>query len=185
MKNLKGKNILIGISGGVAVYKIASLVNYFIKYKANVKVIMTSAATEFVTPLTFGSLTGGGVYVDMFSDEVSRDVEHISLAKWADIFVLAPATANTISKVSLGLADNLLTTVIVALPSRTKVLIVPAMNSEMWKNKIIQKNISSLGVYKDKYIFMQPRVGVLACGDKGAGKIPSCEEIIKTVNNQL
>jgi len=122
----------------------------------------------------------------MFPDLVSADVEHISLAKWADIFVLVPATANTISKISLGLADNLLTTVIVALPQKTKILIAPAMNSEMWKNKIIQNNILSLREQKEnKYIFMEPRKGILVCGDEGAGKIPSHEEILKLVNSYL
>ena len=182
MKYFKGKKILVGISGGIAVYKIASLVNYFIKYGADVKVIMTRSATEFVAPLTFQSLTNHPVYVDMFKIIDPEQVEHISLAKWSDIFILAPATANTIGKIANGVADNLLTTIIMALPQKTKVIIAPAMNVEMWKNPIVQKNVSSLKSISNKYYFIEPVSGVLACRDEGVGKIADLESIVNYVS---
>jgi phosphopantothenoylcysteine decarboxylase / phosphopantothenate---cysteine ligase len=180
---MKNKKILVGVTGGVAAYKICSLVNYFIKEGAEVKVIMTAAATKFVTPLTFASLTNNQVYVDMFS-EVKSEIEHVSLAQWADVFVLAPATANTIGKISLGLADNLLTTVVMALPAKTKVIIVPAMNTEMWLNPIVQNNVSVLKK-QGKYKFIDPRAGTLACRLDGQGKIASNEDIFEFVKNNL
>lgn len=182
-KNLAGKKILVGITGGIAVYKIASLVNNFIKLGAEVKVIMTEAATKFVTPLTFQALLNDEVYIDMWVVKDARTVEHVSLAKWADLFVLAPATANTIGKIVNGIADNLLTTVIMALPQKTKVIIVPAMNTEMWLNTIVQDNIKRLKKFNEKYIFVEPRSGILACRDEGVGKLAQIEDIIKIVGN--
>ena len=111
---MKGKKILLGVTGGIAAYKACSLVNYFIKEGADVKVIMTTSAKEFVTPLTFQALTNHAVYINMFQTINHEEVEHISLAKWADICVVAPTSANTVSKVAVGIADNLLTTVIMA-----------------------------------------------------------------------
>lgn len=181
---MKGKKILVGITGGIAVYKICSLVNMFLKEGADVKVVMTAAATEFVTPLTFQTLTNHEVYVDMWKIINKEEVEHISLAKWADVFIIAPATANTIGKIACGIADNLLLTVVMALPSKTKVLIAPAMNEGMWKNPIVQKNISFLEE-QGKYIFIQPRKGILACRDVGEGKIADNKEILEEVKKIL
>jgi len=182
---MKNKNILVGISGGIPVYKVCTLINYFIKEGANVKVIMTKSAQEFVTALTFQTLTNNIVYTEMFRTFDKSEVEHISLAKWADIFVLVPATANTIGKIANGIADNFLTTVVTALSKKIKVIIVPAMNSEMWKNEIVQKNIDILKNVNKKYIFTEPRSGILACRDEGIGKIPKNEEILKIVKNIL
>lgn len=182
---MKKKNILIGITGGIAVYKICSLVNILIKEGANVKVIMTKAATNFVGPITFQSLTKNPVYSDMFKIINQEEVEHISLAKWADLMLIAPATANTISKISHGVADNLLTTVVLALPAEKRVLIVPAMNTQMWTNPIFQKNIDSLNSHEGRFYLVEPRKGILACGDKGSGKIASNEEIVKGIKNTL
>lgn len=182
---MKNKNILIGICGGIPVYKVCTLVNYFLKEGANVKVLMTKSAEKFVTPLTFQALTNDVVYTEMFNTINKKDVEHVSLAKWADIFVLVPATANTIGKITNGIADNFLTTVIMALPEETKVIIVPAMNTKMWKNPIVQRNIEVLKKVSKRYIFMEPVSGVLVCRDKGVGKIPKNEDVLDLVKKNL
>lgn len=177
----KNKKILIGITGGIAAYKICSLINSLKKEGYEIKVIMTEAATKFVTPLTFQTFTNNPVYLDLFNVIDKTKVEHIDLADWCDVFVLAPATANSISKIALGIADNLLTTVIIALPTKTPVIIAPAMNVHMWENLIVQKNISELKKYKNKYIFVEPQEGMLACGYEGKGKLAKTEDIIKAI----
>jgi phosphopantothenoylcysteine decarboxylase/phosphopantothenate--cysteine ligase len=182
--SLKSKKILICITGGIAVYKIASLVNHFLKNGSQVKVIMTKAATEFVSPVTFQALLNDVVYTDLFDIKNPREVEHISLAKWADICLIAPATANTIGKIAHGIADNLLTTVVMALPQKTKTIIVPAMNTEMWNNPIMKNNINELKKYK-KYIFINPVSGLLACRDEGIGKVADSQDILKIVSKEL
>ncbi len=178
---MKGKKILLGVTGGIAAYKACSLVNYFIKEGADVKVIMTTSAKEFVTPLTFQALTNHAVYINMFQTINHEEVEHISLAKWADICVVAPTSANTVSKVAVGIADNLLTTVIMALPRKTKVIFAPAMNTEMWNNDIVQRNIETLKKQDNKYVFIEPEKGVLACKEEGIGKIADINKILKVV----
>ncbi len=172
------KNILIGITGGIAIYKICSLVNLLIKEGHDVKIIMTNAATKFVSPLTFQTLTNNKVHLDMFDLDFS--IDHISLAKWADIFLIAPATCNVIGKMANGIADNLLTSVFMAIPKNKNVLIAPAMNMEMWSNEILQKNIQTLSKNK-KHVFIQPRKGILACGDFGQGKIADNADILETI----
>jgi phosphopantothenoylcysteine decarboxylase/phosphopantothenate--cysteine ligase len=176
------KNILIGITGGIAVYKICTLVNLLIKEGHDVKIIMTQSATKFVSALTFKTLSNNRIYLDMF--ELDSSLAHISLAKWADIFLIAPATCNTISKMSYGIADNLLTSVFMAMPKDKYIIISPAMNSEMWNNEILQENIKRLSKNK-KYIFIQPRKGVLACRDIGEGKIADNSEILEVINQYL
>lgn len=185
MKNFKKRKILIGISGGIAVYKIASLTNFFIKGGAEVKIIMTNAATKFVSPLTFQTLTNKSVYLDMFQIMNTDEVEHVALAHWCDIFVLAPATANTIGKIANGIADNLLSTVIMALPSKTRVVLAPAMNVEMWNNPIFKNNINILNKFDHKYIIIEPRSGILACKTSGVGKIADNETILDVVYSNL
>jgi len=175
---MKNKKILVGVTGGIAAYKMCSLVNMFLKEGADVKVIMTEGATKFVTPLTFQSLTNHPVYTDMWQTYNKDEVEHISLAKWADIMIISPATANIIGKIAHGIADNLLTTVVMALPKEMPVLIIPAMNTNMWENPIVQKNVETLSEYK-KYKFIDPRKGVLACRDEGSGKIADNKEILE------
>ncbi|MFH1551866.1 MAG: bifunctional phosphopantothenoylcysteine decarboxylase/phosphopantothenate--cysteine ligase CoaBC [bacterium] len=177
----KNKKILIGVTGGIAAYKTCSLINQLKREGYEIKVIMTKAATKFVTPLTFQTLSNNPVYLDLFDVIDKTKVEHIDLADWCDIFVVAPATANTISKIALGIADNLLTTVIMALPQKIPVIIAPAMNVHMWENPIVQKNISELEKYKDKYIFVEPQEGKLACGYEGKGKLAKTEDIIKII----
>ena len=181
---MKNKKILVGVTGGIAAYKTCSLVNMFLKEGADVKVVMTDGATKFVTPLTFQSLTNHPVYLDMWQTYNKEEVEHISLAQWADIMIISPATANIIGKIAQGIADNLLTTVVMALPKETPVLIAPAMNTNMWENPIVQKNVETLTKDK-KYSFMETREGILVCRDEGSGKIAGNEDILKEAKKIL
>jgi len=182
---MKNKKILVGITGGIAVYKVCSLVNMFFKEGADVRVVMTPAAIEFVSALTFQTLTNHAVYTNMFETINKEEVEHISLANWADIMLIAPATANTIGKIAQGIADNLLTTIVMALPIETSVVIAPAMNNRMWDNPIMQKNIEILKEQKNKYFFVSPREGILACRHEGKGKIAENEDILEIVKGAL
>lgn len=182
---MKGKKILLGVSGGIAAYKACSLMNHLFKEGADVKVIMTPAATKFVSPLTFQALSNHPVYMDMFKTINHEEVEHISLAKWADLAVIAPATANTIGKIAHGLADNLLTTVVMALPAKIKVVIAPAMNVEMWHNPLVQRNVKILEEMKNKYVITGTREGVLACRDKGEGKIADTKTILDLIKKTI
>lgn len=174
---LKGKNILLGVTGGIAVYKAADLVSRLKKQHANVEVIMTEAAMEFVNPLTFQTMSNNPVHTSMFNKIEVFDVEHISLAQKADVILVAPATANTIGKVANGIADNLLTTVIMA--SKANLIFAPAMNTEMYNNPLVQKNIKKLESLGSEFI--QPGVGLLACGDYGAGKMAEPADIVDYV----
>ena len=174
---LKGKTVVIGVSGGIAVYKACDVVSRLKKLNANVHVIMTKSATEFVTPLTFQSLSQNYVVSDMFEEPKTWDVEHISLAKKADVFLIAPATANVIGKVANRIADDMLTTTVMA--TTGKVLIAPAMNTNMYRNPILQRNISILKELG--YNFVDPDSGRLACGDIGEGKLASPEKIVDAV----
>ncbi len=185
-KSLANKNITIGISGGIAIYKICSLARLFIREGAQVKIVMTKNATKLISPLVFQSLTQSPVYVSMFKalTPSSDALKHISLSKWTDVFVLAPATANTISKIASGIADNLLTTMILALPEKTPLVIVPAMNTNMWKNVFVQDNVKKLKKRKNCYI-VGPIKGKLASGDKGEGRMVKIEEIFKAVKKVL
>lgn len=178
---LKNKTVVIGVCGGIAVYKACDLVSKLKKVGVNVHVIMTKSATEFVAPLTFQTLSQNYVVEDMFESPKTWDVEHISLAKKADVFVLAPATANVIGKVANGIADDMLTTTVMA--TKAKVLIAPAMNTNMYENPIVQKNIQ---VLKDlDYKFVEPESGRLACGDIGSGKLASVDTIFNSIMKLL
>ena len=172
---LKGKTIALGVTGGIAVYKSADLVSRLKKLNANVEVIMTAGATEFVTPLTFQTMSGNVVHKDMFSEISNYDVEHISLAQKSDVILIAPATANTIGKIANGIADNLLTTI--AMASTSKLIFAPAMNTKMYENPMVQENIEKLKGLGHKFI--QPGVGKLACGDYGAGKMAEPQDIVE------
>ena len=174
---LKDKTVVIGVSGGIAVYKTLDVISRLRKLGVNVNVIMTKSATEFVTPLSFQSLSQNYVVCDMFEDPKTWDVEHISLAKRADVFLIAPATANVIGKIANGIADDMLTTTVMA--TKAKVLIAPAMNTNMYANPIVQKNISTLKELG--YNFVEPESGRLACGDTGKGKLASPETIVDEV----
>jgi len=171
---LKNKNIVLGVTGGIAAYKAADLVSRLKKLKANVDVIMTEGAAEFVTPLTFQTMSGNPVHMEMFNRIASFDVEHISLAQKADIILIAPATANIIGKIANGIADNLLTTVVMA--SNSKKIFAPAMNTTMYQNPIVQENMGKLK--KLGYEFITPGTGLLACGDFGVGKMSEPSDIV-------
>lgn len=168
---LQGKTVVIGVTGGIAAYKIASLVSMLKKQHADVRVIMTKNATNFITPVTFESLTGTKCLVDTFDRNFEFQVEHISLAKQADVFMIAPATANVIAKVAHGLADDMLTTTFLA--CKKPKYIVPAMNTQMYENPITQDNLEICRRYGMHVI--EPASGYLACGDTGAGKMPEPE----------
>ena len=174
---LKDKTVVIGVSGGIAVYKTLDVISRLRKLGVSVNVIMTKSATEFVTPLSFQSLSQNYVVCDMFEDPKTWDVEHISLAKRADLFLIAPATANIIGKIANGIADDMLTTTVMA--TKAKVLIAPAMNTNMYENPILQGNINKLKELG--YNFVEPESGRLACGDTGKGKLASPETIVDEV----
>jgi phosphopantothenoylcysteine decarboxylase/phosphopantothenate--cysteine ligase len=176
---MKNKNILLGICGGIAAYKTCELVRLLIKNGFCVKVIMTEAATKFVTPLTFQNLSKNAVYLDIFCLNREQN-QHISLSQWTNLCVIAPTSANTLSKVANGICDNLLTTVVCALPAATKVILAPAMNENMWKNPLVQQNLNKLNKLK-KYIILNPQKGELACGLYGEGRMPEPQNIYKKI----
>lgn len=167
-------NVVIGVCGGIAAYKTCELVRSLKKAGHEVNVIMTKHATEFVTPLTFRTLSHNPVTVDMFEEPEKWEVEHIALAKRADVFVIAPASLNVIGKVANGIGDDMLTTTITA--TTAPVLFVPAMNTNMYNNKILQKNIEVLKSFG--YHFMEPDTGFLACKDVGKGRLPQISDIL-------
>ena len=168
---LKGKTVLLGVTGGIAAYKSASLASMLVKSGANVRVIMTEHATNFINPITFETLTGHKCVTDTFDRNFEFQVEHISLAKEADVIMVAPATANVIAKLAHGLADDMLTTTILA--SSAPKLIAPAMNTGMYENPVTQDNLLLLQKYGMEVI--EPATGHLACGDEGKGKMPEPE----------
>lgn len=171
---LTGKNIVLGVSGGIAAYKSCTLVREFVKRGANVDVVMTANATQFVTPLTMETLSNNPVSVDMFATHDRRDVEHVSLAKKADLFVVAPATANVVGKYANGIADDMLTTTLMA--TNAPVVICPAMNVNMYNSAAYRANVATLkkrGVY-----FVDAESGFLACGDVGQGRLAEPKEIV-------
>jgi phosphopantothenoylcysteine decarboxylase/phosphopantothenoylcysteine decarboxylase/phosphopantothenate--cysteine ligase len=170
-------NILLGVTGSIAAYKAADIANGLVKAGHNVDVIMTDAATRFITPLTFQSLTKNKTYTGMFED-FTPDVRHISLAKKADLCLIAPASANFIGKAAGGIADDMLTTVVMAV-KKAPIYICPAMNTNMYENGIVQENIEKLR--RHGYFFIEPKEALLACGDLGRGALADVDTIIQTV----
>lgn len=177
----ENKSIIIGVSGGIAAYKTAYLVSALSKTEADVNVIMTENAREFISPLVFETLTGNKCYVDTFDRNFKFDVEHISLAKKADIFMIAPATANVIAKITNGIADDMLTTTFLA--SKCKKIVSPAMNTAMFENQITQDNIAKLKKYGIGVV--EPQNGLLACGDTGAGKMPEPDFLFDVIEREI
>jgi len=171
----------MGVSGGIAAYKTAYLVSALSKTEADVNVIMTENACEFISPLVFETLTGNKCYVDTFDRNFKFDVEHISLAKKADIFMIAPATANVIAKIANGIADDMLTTTFLA--SKCRKIVSPAMNTAMFENQITQDNIAKLKKYEIDVV--EPRNGLLACGDTGAGKMPEPDFLFDVIEREI
>lgn len=171
------KHIVLGVTGGIAAYKILDVASRLRKLGYGMNTIMTKNATEFVQPLAFQTITNNYVVTDTFERPYTWDVEHIALAKKADVMLIAPATANIIGKVAHGIADDMLSTTVMA--ARGKVIFAPAMNTAMYENPIVQENIAYL---KEKgYLFIAPDAGWLACGDKGSGKLPAPEKIVEYV----
>ena len=181
MKTLKGKNVVLCVTGGIAVYKAVDVVSKLKKLGANVDVIMTKNSTEFVSPLTFQSLSHNKVIDNMFSEIKYWDIEHISLAQKADVFVVVPATTNVVGKIANGIADDMVTTTIMA--TKAKVLIAPAMNTNMYTNPIYQNNEKKLK--EIGYLFISPVSGKLACGDIGAGKLADTKDIVDRIEYEL
>ena len=175
------KNIIVGVTGGIACYKAIEVVNELTKRGHNVDVIMTKNAMEFVTPLSFQALSHNKVITGMFDKIEKYDTEHISLAKKADLFLVVPATANIIGKIAGGIADDMLTTTIMA--TRATKIIAPAMNTAMWENPIVQDNIKKLQSYH--YSVLDTADGYLACGDTGSGKLLPWEAIVDVVEQAL
>ncbi|MCI9558446.1 bifunctional phosphopantothenoylcysteine decarboxylase/phosphopantothenate--cysteine ligase CoaBC [Clostridiaceae bacterium] len=174
---LQGKTVVLGVGGGIAAYKIPNLVSMLKKLHANVEVIMTKNAGNFITPITFESLTGNKCLMDTFDRNFQYQVEHVELAKRADVFLIAPATANGIAKAAHGIADDMLTTTFLA--CQAPKLIAPAMNTRMYENPITQDNLKICMKYGMKVI--EPAKGRLACGDVGAGKMPEPEELLEYI----
>ena len=168
---LEGKCVVLGVTGSIAAYKIANLASALKKLHADVEVIMTKNATNFINPITFESLTGHKCLVDTFDRNFSFQVEHVSIAKKADVLLVAPASANVIGKMAHGIADDMLTTT--ALACRCPKIVAPAMNTNMYENPIVQDNIACLKQYGMEVV--TPASGYLACGDTGAGKMPEPE----------
>ncbi len=181
MASLKGKTILVGVTGGIAAYKVCEVVRSLVEAKAQVHVMMTRAACEFVTPLTFQALSGHPVHTDLFNLTEEGEISHIALADRADLILIAPATADILAKVAHGLCDDLVTTVICA--TKAPVLFAPSMNVHMWENPITQENVESLK--RHSYRILEPDSGALACGYEGKGRLPEPKAIIWEIEKTL
>ena len=178
---LKGKTVVLAISGSIAAYKIASLASALGKLHADVQVLMTQNATNFINPITFETLTGNKCLVDTFDRNFQYSVEHVALAKRADVVLVAPASANVIGKIANGIADDMLTTTVMA--CKCKKIISPAMNTQMFENPIVQDNLKKLEHYG--YEVIQPAVGLLACKDVGQGKMPEPETLLEYILQEV
>ena len=178
---LKGKTVVLAVSGSIAAYKIASLASALGKLHADVQVLMTQNATNFINPITFETLTGNKCLVDTFDRNFQYSVEHVALAKRADVVLVAPASANVIGKIANGIADDMLTTTVMA--CKCKKIISPAMNTQMFENPIVQDNLKKLEHYG--YEVIQPAVGLLACKDVGAGKMPEPETLLEYILREV
>lgn len=178
---LKGKTVLLGVTGGIAAYKIANLASALVKLHADVNVIMTQNATNFINPITFESLTGNKCIVDTFDRNFKFKVEHIALAELADVFMVAPASANVIGKIANGIADDMLTTTFMA--CKKKKILAPAMNTNMYENPIVQDNIRKLKDYGMEII--EPATGYLACGTTGSGKLPDEKILLEYILREV
>ena len=178
---LKGKCVVLGVTGSIAAYKIAYLASALVKQHADVHVIMTENATNFINPITFETLTSNKCLVDTFDRNFQFNVEHVALAKRADIFMVAPASANVIGKMANGIADDMLTTTLMA--CKCKKFISPAMNTNMYENPIVQDNLAILQHYG--YEVIEPASGYLACGDTGAGKMPEPEMLLDYILREI
>lgn len=178
---LKGKTVLLGVSGSIAAYKTAYLASALKKLDADVHVLMTQNATNFINPITFETLTGNKCLVDTFDRNFEFSVEHVSLAKQADVVMIAPASANVIGKLAHGIADDMLTTTVMA--CKCKKIVAPAMNTNMFENPVVQDNLKILTHYG--YEVISPATGYLACGDTGTGKMPEPQELLEYILQEI
>ena len=178
LQAIKGKKIVLGVTGGIAAFKIASLASLLVKSGAEVRVVMTAAAQEFISARTFQELTGQPVSTEMFGSSSNYHVEHIALAQWAELVMIAPATANFLAKAAHGIADDLLTTMILA--TTASIMVSPSMNVNMYENAAMQENISLLR--RRGFWIIEPAVGHLACGTTGKGRLPEPEELADRIN---
>ena len=176
------KNVILCVTGSIAVYKVADLANRLTKNGHHVETVMTDSSMEFVTPLTFQTLTKNKVHTAMFAEYEPSKVEHVSLAKKADLCIVAPATANVIGKFACGIADDMVSTVVMAM-EHAPVLICPAMNTNMYDNPIVQRNINTLKEFG--YRFIEPKESHLACGDVGRGALADIDLILETAEDYL
>ena len=180
IEEMNKNKILIGITGSIAAYKACILINLLKRNNFEIRVIMTEAATRFVAPLTFQTLSNFPVYIDMFKNINESKVEHIDLADWCNLIIVYPATYNTTNKIATGIADNLLTTILSAMPDKKPIIIAPAMNIHMWNNKIIKHNINNLKKINN-YYFINPQKGNLACGYEAKGKVANPENVLRMI----
>ncbi|MCL4162126.1 UNVERIFIED_CONTAM: hypothetical protein GTU68_019626, partial [Idotea baltica] len=180
MNTLNSKNIIVGISGGIAAYKSAELIRLLIKANANVRVCMTTGAQQFITPLTLQALSGNPVHTELLNPEAEAGMGHIELARWADLIIIAPATADLMARMKVGMADDLLTTLILA--TAAPVHLAPAMNQQMWAHPATQENIA---VLSNRHLIHGPAAGVQACGDIGYGRMLEPQEIVEAVQKSL
>ena len=180
-QKLKGREIIVGVCGGIAAYKVADSVSKLVQLGAGVTVVMTPDATRFVTPLTFEALSGRKVHTDIFQQTDPGDTQHIGLTERADLMLVAPATANTIAKIAAGLCDDLVTLMVAA--AACPVVFAPAMNNRMWDNPIAQENVAKL--QKLGYRFIGPEAGWLACRNVGAGRLSEAQKIVEQVTGML
>lgn len=176
--------ILLGITGGIAAYKMADLVSVLTnKRHDEVQVVMTEAAKRFITPMTMATMSHKPILDDACEWSGDGHIWHIEMAKWANLFIICPATANTISKMANGIADNVLTSIYLALPAQTMTMIFPAMNTKMWEAKQTQDNLNTLRQIPYHRVY-DPEVGLLACGDTGIGKLPSIKTIVEKIEEE-
>lgn len=176
-------NILLAVTGSISAYKAADITSQLTKFGHQVKVLMTPAATAFITPLTLQVLSKNPVGLDVMIEEDPQRIEHIDIGKETDLFLVAPASANTIAKLAMGLADNMVTSTALALPQETKKILAPAMNTKMLEHPATQRNLKLLQDFG--YQIIQPRYATLACGDQGSGALASIETILTTIQESL
>lgn len=190
---MEKRNVLLGITGSIAAYKACSLINLLKKDNLEIKAIMTSSACKLIAPESIRTLTYNPVYIEMFNANERKEIEHISLAKWCGLLAIIPATGNIIGKIANGIADDLLSTVVMALPQATPVVVAPAMNTNMWLNESVQRNVKTLKKENikvknkafPKYTFVGPKKGRLACEDIGEGALAEIDEISKKIKELL
>lgn len=178
---LQGKTVVLGVTGSIAAYKIANLASMLSKLHADIHVLMTENATQFINPITFETLTGHKCLIDTFDRNFQYSVEHVALAKQADVVLVAPASANVIGKIAGGIADDMLTTTVMACPCQK--IVAPAMNTNMYENPVVQENIKKLAGLG--YNFIEPKESLLACGDLGKGAMADVSVIVDTVVSAL